>query len=118
MGDDVSGYWYVLDPDHEVVPVASSSDYFAWLHRVRQSGPSATLQVTYDFVGTRPDTISTVFLGRDHSFGTGPLQVFETMLFTDDERDQSFWRYATWDESVAGHQAIVAALREGSPVPA
>ena len=42
--------------------------------------------------------ISTVFLGLDHSFGGGPPQLFETLVFDgplSDEMD----RYSTWEEA-------------------
>lgn len=58
-------------------------------------------------------SVSTVFLGLDHSFGLGgPPQWFETMIFGG---DHDGWqdRYATWDEAKAGHEHVVAALREG-----
>jgi len=108
---------YILDPDNQVVPVASFADYWRWLGAERkardQELPVATLQVARDTWGDRPDCASTVFLGLDHNFGQGPLQVFETMLFTDGDDDESLWRYATWDEAVAGHARVVAAARTG-----
>lgn len=51
--------------------------------------------------------ISTVFLGIDHNFsGTGPPVLFETMVF-DRGRDVECYRWATWRESVAGHNRTV-----------
>ena len=57
-------------------------------------------------------TVSTVFLGLDHSFGpsgTTPI-LFETMVFggplSDDQR-----RYTTWDEAVQGHNEMVEACK-------
>ncbi len=47
--------------------------------------------------------VSTVFLGLDHSFGEGNIQIFETMIFGG-EHDQGMWRYATWDEAESGHK--------------
>ena len=47
-------------------------------------------------------SISTVFLGLDHSFdGKIPL-LFETMIFGG-EHDQYQERYATWEEAEKGH---------------
>ena len=55
--------------------------------------------------------VSTVFLGIDHNFGDdGPPLLFESMTFPD---QMTCERYATWDEAQAGHDRIVAALREG-----
>ena len=49
-------------------------------------------------------SVSTVFLGMDHSFGGGGHPVlFETMIFGG-EHDQYQERYCTWDEAEKGHQ--------------
>lgn len=49
--------------------------------------------------------VSTVFLGLDHNFGSGPPLLFETMVFggkLDGEMD----RYHTWQEAEIGHEAM------------
>lgn len=63
---------------------------------------------------TRLHMISTVFLGLDHSWGQGPPQLFETMVFdlhgesgAESDIEGSMWRYSTWDEAEAGHAATV-----------
>lgn len=56
--------------------------------------------------------VSTVFLGLDHQWGDGPPLLFETMVFGG-EHDQEQWRYSTWDEAVAGHDAVVAKIGKG-----
>jgi hypothetical protein len=40
----------------------------------------------------------------------------QTMVFGGQYDDRQ-WRYSTWDEAVAGHEAIIAALREGTELP-
>ena len=55
--------------------------------------------------------VSTVFLGLDHSFDEGPPLLFETMIFGG-THDEEQWRYATWDEAVAGHRKAVALVKE------
>jgi hypothetical protein len=67
-------------------------------------------------------TVSTVFLGIDHRFffEEGPPILFETMLFANAEPGERFpeeldglmRRYATWDEAEAGHEEMVAEVRE------
>lgn len=52
-------------------------------------------------------SISTVFLGIDHSFQSGPPVLFETMVFGDDGEDVDTWRYHTWTEAEAGHELLV-----------
>lgn len=54
-------------------------------------------------------TLSTVFLGLDHSRSVGPPLLFETMIFGG-PRDQETHRYSTWDEAEAGHQQILKEL--------
>lgn len=52
-------------------------------------------------------TVSTVWLGADHSFGFGgPPIIFETMVFGGplDEEQQ---RYATEEQALAGHEDMV-----------
>jgi hypothetical protein len=54
--------------------------------------------------------VSTVFLGIDRSFGSGPPLLFETMVFggeLDDEQE----RYSTEAEALAGHAAMVRRVR-------
>lgn len=56
--------------------------------------------------------VSTVFLGIDHRFGEeGPPLLFETMVFEQNMESVDIDRYATWDEAVAGHEAMVEKWR-------
>jgi hypothetical protein len=48
-------------------------------------------------------SVSTVFLGMDHSFSGGDPVLFETMIFGG-EHDQYQERYCTWDEAEKGHK--------------
>ena len=114
-------YYYILDAENDLVPVQTWDEYWAWLDREReargQQTPIATLQVARDVWGERPNCVSTVFLGLDHNWGDGPPAVFETMVFTNEADDSGQWRYSSWDEAVAGHGAVVSALRNGQPLP-
>ena len=60
---------------------------------------------------TLPDGkwISTVHLGIDHSFGSGPPLIFETMVFPSqgDYGELDCDRYSTEAEAKAGHAAMV-----------
>lgn len=54
--------------------------------------------------------VSTVWLGLDHSFGSGPPLIFETMVFdglggdsVNDEQE----RYSNEAEALAGHEQMV-----------
>lgn len=53
-------------------------------------------------------TVSTVWLGLDHSFGHGPPLIFETMVFGLPDDAEIMDRYATWEQAKAGHDRIVA----------
>lgn len=55
--------------------------------------------------------VSTVFLGLDHSFGGGPVLLWETMIFGGKHNDYQR-RYATFDEAVLGHAEAVALARD------
>jgi hypothetical protein len=55
--------------------------------------------------------VSTVFLGLDHGWGRkGPPILFETMIFGG-EFDEDCWRYSSWDDAEAGHNAAVRKVR-------
>ena len=57
--------------------------------------------------------VSTVWLGLDHNFfSSGPPLIFETMVFGG-PHDEWCDRYSTEDEARAGHERVVAALRNG-----
>lgn len=53
--------------------------------------------------------VSTVFLGLNHNWGDGAPILFETMVFKNGD-SRGMWRYATWDEAVAGHKKVVEEL--------
>jgi hypothetical protein len=58
-------------------------------------------------------SVSTVFLGIDHSFNRdGPPLLFETMVFGG-HLDQQMDRYATLEEAEAGHVRWVDRVRRG-----
>ena len=52
--------------------------------------------------------VSTIFLGLDHSFGSGPPLLWETMIFGG-PLDGDEWRYASRSEAAAGHESAVLA---------
>lgn len=97
--------YYKLDENKNVV----SCKVLEWAVMFEQDRCVASTQVG-DY------RVSTVFLGLDHSFDDGPLQLFETMVFDKDGDDR--WtdrfchRYATWDEADLGHGIVVAEMEE------
>lgn len=99
------GEHYVLEPDHSVRP----AELMEWAHFF---GDMAKRRVALDRVGDA--SVSTVFLGLDHSFGRGPPLIFETLILGG-PHDQDMWRYSTWDEAVAGHKIAVELARKAEP---
>lgn len=58
--------------------------------------------------------VSTVWVGLDHCLGDGAPLIFETMVFGPDSWTDLFCeRYSTEAEAYAGHERVVAALRDG-----
>jgi hypothetical protein len=62
--------------------------------------------------------VSTVWLGVNHNFAAElPPLIFETMVFdvSGDRRFKDLYceRYSTEDQALAGHQAVVKALKDG-----
>jgi len=101
--DDRPPYFYILGEDHvpeRVHDVVTWGEAFGTMNR----------RVAFDEVAPGV-TVSTVFLAIDHAMGFGPPELFETMVFDNDD-DEEMERYATWDEAVAGHQRMVERVRE------
>ena len=65
-------------------------------------------RVALDVVGDA--TVSTVHLTFDHSMGSGPPVLWETMVFGG-EHDQWTDRYTSLEDAVAGHAAAVAMVK-------
>jgi hypothetical protein len=94
---------YVLDGH---VPKAVSWDeWVLW----NADGFEARRRVAFDDLGAGV-TVSTVFLGLDHQFGSGPPLLFETMIFGG-QLDEFQARYSTWDQAIAGHAKAVKRAR-------
>lgn len=55
-------------------------------------------------------TVSTVFLGIDHSFGQGPPLLFETMVFGG-VLDQEMDRCSTWEQAEKMHDVMSERVR-------
>ena len=96
-----------LDANKNVVPCASVEEWArAFEHSDRSVARTAMLGWPRDKI-----VVSTVFLGIDHSFGGAEQLWFETMVFCNSFGDKDMERYATWNETVAGHKAMVAKWR-------
>jgi hypothetical protein len=63
---------------------------------------SADLTVAYN--------VSTIWLGIDHNFGSGPPIIFETMVFGEGSCDLACARYRTESEALRGHEEMVTVV--------
>lgn len=94
---------YRLGDNHEVVREDDLLSWAAWME-------NADRRVYLTLVG--PYRISTVFLGLDHNFGSGPPLLFETMCFDGDDEEVNCLRYETWEQAERGHKEIVRRMIE------
>jgi len=80
-------------------------------------------RIAEDYIGLAEggmDRVSTVWLGLNHNFWGGPPLIFETMIFwfwpDQHEEDQDQWRYPTEEAALAGHDQVVAMLKDRAGV--
>src|SRR5882672_6479969 len=90
---------YILDADGNPQLEPDLMAWGRWLEKAER-------RIEFTEIGEAH--ISTVFLGLDFGDG-GPPILFETMIFwKGHDLDQDQDRYATRDEALAGHDAMVA----------
>lgn len=102
---------YILDDDGNPMPMP---DLITWAEWYEQHKERTNWIVAKETIGAVE--ISTVFLGLDHNYGTGPPLLFETMCFTGKRHEEFdgegfFDRYATREEAAEGHRRIVELVR-------
>ena len=90
----VSRAFYVLD-GHTPIEV---TDVLEWARMFETAARHVARTTLAEGV-----EVSTAFLGIDHSFGTGPPLLFETLVFGG-KCDGDMRRYATWEEAERGHE--------------
>lgn len=97
--------WYILGGEDGYTPIpASIEQWAAWASK----GGDDIKRVARTQIGDV--TVSTVFLGLDHSLGYGPAVLFETMIFggkNDDFTD----RCSTWRQAEKMHEDACAKVR-------
>ena len=99
------GFWTL---DEQNWPVYTD-DVLVWGKWFEEASKTRRRVVASENVGDV--FVSTVFLGLDQNFGGGDIPIlFETMVFGG-PLDQEMDRYATWDEALAGHQAMVERVK-------
>lgn len=92
------------------VPVAC--DMIEWA-RWFEANPDARVVAQHD--GPTGVSISTVFLGLDHSWGGGPPLLFETMIFGG-PHDGYQERCSTWAEAEGQHSQAMKLAKRGAEV--
>lgn len=96
---------YILD-GHETIPV----DMLTWAMWFKSN--SDARRVANEEVGHA--RVSTVFLGLDHSFGSGQPMIFETLVFGG-PHDGDMERCTTWAEAEAQHAMMVKKISASEP---
>lgn len=95
---------YKLNDLNEPVAV-SPEDYYKWqrsLPETHRTGIGFQLKRTE----TESATVSTVFLGMDHGYGSSVPVLWETMLFCDGENNEDFERSATIEKALEVHESF------------
>lgn len=112
--------YFILDDQHNIVAV-DVTEWSQWLGASQAKRIVAKTKIKYtDLVvsatakltGEEEVEVSTVFLGLNHSWGDGPPQLFETMVF-DGKMHREQDHYATWQEAEEGHLKMVERVRSG-----
>jgi hypothetical protein len=93
------GYW-ILDDEKRLV----KTDLMTWA-KFFESRQGIVAKTAIDDV-----RVSTIFLGIDHNFGSGPPLLFETMIFGG-EHDQHQERCSTWKQAEEQHERACALVR-------
>ena|SRR4030067_896316 len=96
--------FYILDENHCVKIVPDVITWGTWFESNQRFVQQDTFYDSEDLV-----TVSTVFLGIDHSFTANKSPatpvLFETMVFGG-KHDGDMERYCTWDEAETGHRQM------------
>lgn len=99
---------YILDDAGNPQP----ADLMTWARWLETSREQRIVAV--NVLGEQGEQrVSTVFIGLDHSFGSGPPLIFETMVFGG-PLDGECERYSTRAEAEAGHADMLRKVRETS----
>lgn len=98
--------YYVLEGHSPV-----ECDLNTWQKSIR-NGPTRVARTDI----TDKIIVSTVFLGLNHRYlSEGPPILFETMTFGG-SRNETMYRYSSWDDAEAGHNAEVKRVRQALKV--
>lgn len=95
---------YILDAEGNPVAEPNPLAWARWFEEHNNDRQVARTEL--------PDsvTVSTVFLGLDHSFEPGKVLLFETMIFGG-PLDETQCRYETREQALKGHEYYVSAAK-------
>ena len=105
--------YYILNDDHSITPAPVEPDGTPSSETILRvfGGDGRMNVVKQGEVGDH--WVSTVFLGINHGFDPDedPL-LFETMVFDKERHGGDMERYSTWDDALAGHEAMVERVKK------
>lgn len=90
---------FILNQSRQIIPCEDLFEWGKWLE-------TADRHVAQTELKDRKIKISTVFLGLDHSFGSGEPLLFETMIFGG-MHDGHQTRCSTWEQAEIMHKEAV-----------
>jgi hypothetical protein len=93
---------YILD-GHTPVLETNTLKWGAWFEKADRIIKTTSIK---GYAGT----VSTVFLGLDHSFGSEAPLLFETMIFGGKHNEYQA-RCSTWDEAIKQHRVACKLIR-------
>ena len=86
--------------------VVKETDLITWAMWFEEAHLNGDRRVDHTMIGKT--SISTVFLAMDHSWGSGPPVLWETMIFSpNEELDNWTDRYTSEDDAKIGHWEMV-----------
>ena len=101
---------YILDANGEPQRCDDIDTWGRW-HEAAWKDRSIVVAHDKDESGENTILISTVFLGLDHAFGSGPPILWETLVFGG-LLDGEMNRYASRDAAFRGHQEMCARVSD------
>jgi hypothetical protein len=100
--------WYILTADNQPVAV-SVREASKWI----EENPTKK-QIGFDILEDENGneiSVSTVFLGLDHSWNNKGLILWETMIFGG-INDQYQERYSSYEDALEGHQRAIDLIKK------
>jgi hypothetical protein len=94
---------YVLDDHGDPQPCDDLLAWAAWFESTQRSGARVIARDRDEHAAPDGVLVSTVFLGLDHQFGSGPPVLWETLVFGG-ALDGEMRRYTSRAAALAGHQ--------------